>query len=178
MGLSSIIDHYVALSPNSTPRARGVRYFVPITLYEAYWGAMNSVKAGRRYKKHIVVRRMPYAQGLLQLYTYHFTIMRSVMEKIMEFFGHFDYRFILDGILYKGNRFEETAFSKGELIDLYSRIVNVFSHQGSFFSPREMNEDNKDSLKTLFYHIKNKYRFILPDLNDERSEKEIRLSGK
>lgn len=113
-----------------------------------------------------------------KLYTYHFTIMRSVMEKIMEFFGHFDYRFILDGILYKGNRFEETAFSKGELIDLYSRIVNVFSHQGSFFSPREMNEDNKDSLKTLFYHIKNKYRFILPDLNDERSEKEIRLSGK
>ena len=72
MGLSSIIDHYVSLSPNSTPRARGVRYFVPITLYEAYWGAMNSVKAGRRYKKHIVVRRMPYAQGLLQLYTYHF----------------------------------------------------------------------------------------------------------
>ena len=72
MGLSSIIDHYVALQPNSAPRARGVRYFVPITLYEAYWGAMNSVKAGRRYKKHIVVRRMPYAQGLLQLYTYHF----------------------------------------------------------------------------------------------------------
>ena len=72
MGLSSIIDHYVSLSPNSAPRARGVRYFVPITLYEAYWGAMNSVKAGRRYKKHIVVRRMPYAHGLLQLYTYHF----------------------------------------------------------------------------------------------------------
>ena len=72
MGLSSVIDHYVTLSPNSTPRARGVRYFVPITLYEAYWGAMNSLKAGRRYKKHIVVRRMPYAHGLLQLYTYHF----------------------------------------------------------------------------------------------------------
>ena len=72
MGLSGTIDHYVSLAPNSTPRARGVRYFVPITLYEAYWGAMNSVKAGRRYKKHIVVRRMPYAQGLLQLYTYHF----------------------------------------------------------------------------------------------------------
>ena len=72
MGLSRIIDHYVALPSNSTPRARGVRYFVPIACYEYYWGAMNSVKAGRRYKKHIVVRRMPYAQGLLQLYTYHF----------------------------------------------------------------------------------------------------------
>lgn len=127
------------------------------------------------------VAMMSEIQNAIQndrLYTYHFTIMRSVMEKIMEFFGHFDYRFILDGILYKGNRFEETAFSRGELIDLYSRIVNVFSHQGSFFSPREMNEDNKDSLITLFYHIKKKYHFILPDLNDERSEKEIYLSGK
>ena len=72
MGMSRIIDHYVALQPNSTPCARGVRYFVPIVCYKYYWGAMNSVKEGRRYKKHIVVRRMPYAQGLLQLYTYHF----------------------------------------------------------------------------------------------------------
>ena len=72
MGLSGTIDHYVSLAPNSTPRARGVRYFVPIACYKYYWGAMNTVKEGRRYKKHIVVRRMPYAQGLLQLYTYHF----------------------------------------------------------------------------------------------------------
>ena len=65
-----------------------------------------------------------------RLYTYHFTIMRSVMEKIAEFFGHRDYRYILDGITYKGNDFDEPSFSKGELVDLYSRIVNVFSHQG------------------------------------------------
>lgn len=111
-----------------------------------------------------------------KLYTYHFTIMRSVMEKIAEFFGHRDYRYILDDITYKGNHFEETAFSRGELVDLYSRIVNVFSHQGQFFSPTLMNEDNKDSLKTLFYHIKRKYRFILPDLDDPRSEREIHQS--
>lgn len=110
-----------------------------------------------------------------KLYTFHFTILRSVMEKIAEFFGHFDYRYILDGITYKGSRFDETAFSKGELTELYSRIVNVFSHQGSFFAPSPMNEDNKDSLKTMFYHIKNKYRFLLPDLTDSRSEKEIHL---
>lgn len=112
-----------------------------------------------------------------KLYTYHFTILRSVLEKIAEFFGHFDYRYILDGITYKGNAFEETSFSKGELTDLYSRIVNVFSHQGNFFSPTLMNEDNKDSLKTLFYHIKKKYNFLLPDLNDSRSEKEIHSSN-
>ena len=84
----------------------------------------------------------------------------------------------IDGILYKGNLFEEPVFSKGELVDLYGRIVNVFSHQGSFFAPVAMNDDNKDSLKTLFYHIRNKYHFILPDLTDERSEKEIYESKK
>lgn len=109
-----------------------------------------------------------------KLYTYHFNIMRSIMEKIREFFGHQDLSIILDGITYKGNLFTETAFSKGDLIDLYSRIVNVFSHEGQFFSPTLMNEDNKDSLITMFKHIKNKYRFQLPDLHDERSEKEIR----
>ena len=108
-----------------------------------------------------------------KLYTYHFTIMRSVMEKIAEFFGHFNYKYILDGITYKGVTFEESAFSKDEMTDLYSRIVNVFSHQGSFFAPREMTEDNKDSLRTLFFHIKRKYHFLLPELADERSEKEI-----
>ena len=113
-----------------------------------------------------------------RLYTYHFTIMRSIMEKIAEFFGHRDYRYILDGITYKGNDFDEPSFSKGELVDLYSRIVNVFSHQGQFFSPTLMNEDNKDSIKTLFYHIKKKYRFMLPDLTDARSEKEIHTSGR
>ena len=113
-----------------------------------------------------------------RLYTYHFTIMRSIMEKIAEFFGHRDYRFILDGITYKGNDFDEPSFSKGELVDLYSRIVNVFSHQGQFFSPTLMNEDNKDSIKTLFYHIKKKYHFMLPDLTDARSEREIYTSGR
>lgn len=113
-----------------------------------------------------------------RLYTYHFTIMRSIMEKIAEFFGHRDYRYILDGITYKGNDFDEPSFSKGELVDLYSRIVNVFSHQGQFFSPTLMNEDNKDSIKTLFYHIKKKYHFMLPDLTDARSEKEIHSSAR
>lgn len=108
-----------------------------------------------------------------RLYTYHFNILRSIMDKIAEFFGHYDYRFILDGITYKGNPFDEESFEKGELTELYSRMVNVFSHQGNFFSPSLMNEDNQESLRTLFFHIKKKYNFILPDLDDERTEKTI-----
>lgn len=113
-----------------------------------------------------------------KLYTYHFTILRSIMEKIKEFFGHFDFRFILDGITYKGQDFSETAFSQGELAEYYSRVMNVLTHQGSMFSPSPMNEDNKELAKTLFYHLKKKYHFILPELDDERSEKDIYLANK
>ncbi len=112
-----------------------------------------------------------------KLYTYHFNVLRSIMEKIKEFFGHWDFRFILDGIEYNNNRFtleEDSQLSKEELNDLYSRIVNVFSHQYSVFSSAEMNEDNKRLAKNIFYHIKRKYKFQLPDLDDERSQKEIR----
>lgn len=189
---------------NGTENYRRIKFVVSshhaLFFHVMYHGLMGDAQLGRYYlhcdkqSDEMVLKNMsdntPFYYNVAmmseiqvaikndKLYTYHFTIMRSVMEKIAEFFGHRDYRYILDGITYKGNRFEETAFSKGELTDLYSRIVNVFSHQGQFFSPTLMNEDNKDSLKTMFYHIKKKYNFILPDLNNSLSEKEIYYTKK
>ena len=108
-----------------------------------------------------------------QLRTYHFTIMRSVMEKIKEFFGHPNFARILHGITYMENKFDEPAFNRGELTDLYSRLVNVFSHQGSFYAPVPPESENKILLETMFNHIMRRYRFELPNLEDERSEREI-----
>jgi len=70
--MKGTIFKFVTLSPNSAPRARGVRYFRPIPMINAYWGAMNTVKEGYKYRKHIIVRHAPEHNGLLQLYTYHF----------------------------------------------------------------------------------------------------------
>lgn len=112
------------------------------------------------------------------LYTYHFNIIRSVMEKIAEFFGHFDFRFILHGIDYKKQKFNADLFDDAEMKDLYTRIVNVYSHQGSFFAPAPMVDDNKEMLIQLFYHIKKTYHFILPNLTDDRSELQIFIDKK
>lgn len=100
-----------------------------------------------------------------KLYTYHFTVLRSVMEKIKEFFGHNDFGYILEGITYKGD-----VLQQDELAEFYSRVVNVLTHQGSMFSPTLMNDDNKELATTLFNHLVKKYQFILPDLNDFHSE--------
>lgn len=100
-----------------------------------------------------------------KLYTYHFTVLRSVMEKIKEFFGHNDFGYILEGITYRGE-----VLGKDELAEFYSRVVNVLTHQGSMFSPTLMNDDNKELATTLFNHLVKKYNFILPDLGDFHSE--------
>lgn len=108
-----------------------------------------------------------------KLYTFHFTILRSVMEKIKEFFGHRDFSIILEGITYKGETYDKTAFSKDELIEFYSRVVNVLTHQGSMFTPALMNDDNKELATAIFNHLVEKYQFVLPDLNDFRSEQQL-----
>ncbi len=105
-----------------------------------------------------------------KLYTFHFTVLRSVMEKIKEFFGHRDFAIILEGIKYRGETYDKTAFSKEELTEFYSRVVNVLTHQGSMFTPALMNEDNKKLATAIFKHLVEKYRFVLPDLNDFHSE--------
>ena len=103
-----------------------------------------------------------------KLYTYHFTVLRSVMEKIKEFFGHNDFGNILEGITYRGE-----VLDKDELAEFYSRVVNVLTHQGSMFTPTVMNDDNKQLATAIFNHLVAKYQFVLPDLNDFRSESRI-----
>ena len=70
--LKGIVSYYVPSSEISASHRRGVRYFVPVELAKALWGAMNTVEEGRRYRKHIIVRHCPQHRGLLQLYTYRF----------------------------------------------------------------------------------------------------------
>lgn len=109
-----------------------------------------------------------------KLYTFHFTVLRSVMEKIKEFFGHRDFSIILEGITYKGETYDQTAFSQDELIEFYSRVVNVLTHQGSMFTPSLMNDDNKELATAIFNHLVSKYQFELPNLSSTWSEKRIR----
>lgn len=109
-----------------------------------------------------------------KLYTFHFTVLRSVMEKIKEFFGHRDFSIILEGITYKGETYDQTAFSQEELIEFYSRVVNVLTHQGSMFTPSLMNDDNKELATAIFNHLVSKYQFELPNLSSSWSEMRIR----
>ena len=70
--LTSTVFKEVSSPAVSKVHARGVRYLYPIDGINYYCGMMNSHKQGRKYRKHIIVRRVPRFGGLHQLYTYHF----------------------------------------------------------------------------------------------------------
>lgn len=71
--MNGLADRFVPSPAVSTPPARGVRYFELAVRIQLFVGKVNTVKEGRRYKKHIVVRRTPaFGSRLFQLYTYHF----------------------------------------------------------------------------------------------------------
>ena len=70
--LTSTLFQEVPSPAVSKVHARGVRYLYPIDGIDYYCGMMNSHKTGQKYRKHIIVRRVPRFGGLHQLYTYHF----------------------------------------------------------------------------------------------------------
>ena len=85
-----------------------------------------------------------------KIYTYHFNMMRNILEKTSSFLGYNDFSDCLTGI-------EDEV--------LYARALNLLSHGNhSIYEPREMNEDNKDLFKQIFRNFLTKYHFQLPQL--------------
>ena len=84
------------------------------------------------------------------IYTYHFNMLRSILEKTSSFLGYNDFSDCLTGIDDKV---------------LYARALNLLSHGNhSIYEPREMNQDNKDLFKEIFQNFLDKYHFSLPKL--------------
>jgi hypothetical protein len=89
------------------------------------------------------------------LYTYHFNMLRGILEKTAIFFGHRDFSACIYGV-------EDEA--------LYARALNLLSHgRYAIYEPTEMVEDNKDLFRQILAAFLGKYRFDLPELLNESS---------
>jgi hypothetical protein len=93
------------------------------------------------------------------LYTYHFNILRSVLEKTASFHG---FKFFSDCI---------TPLDDDEDKVLYTRMVNILSHGNySLYEPKEMLPENKQYFKKIFNDFITNYQFnpeIIPALTVE-----------
>lgn len=82
--------------------------------------------------------------------TFHFNILRSILEKTSSFFGFKEFGKCIHGI-------------DDEV--LFKRALNLLSHgKYSVYEPVDMNEDNKDLFKRIYTAFLEKYQFELPVL--------------
>jgi wobble nucleotide-excising tRNase len=85
-----------------------------------------------------------------KLYTHHFNMLRSILEKTATFFGYDDFSACIHGI-------------DDEV--LYARALNLLSHgKYSAYEPREMVDDTKALFKKILVAFLQRYRFYLPEL--------------
>lgn len=93
------------------------------------------------------------------LYTYHFNMLRSILEKTATFFGHDDFSACIHGV-------------DDEV--LYARALNLLSHgQYAIYEPREMVEDTKVLFRQILGAFLNRYQFALPVLLAESEAHEV-----
>lgn len=87
-----------------------------------------------------------------KIYTYHFNILRGVLEKTAVFFGFKD--------------FSDCLGDENTDKDLHARALNLLSHgKYSIYQPVEMNEDNKKLFKEILKVFLDNYQFELPQLH-------------
>lgn len=89
-----------------------------------------------------------------QIYTYHFNMLRSIMEKTALFFGSKDFSSCIHGL-------------DDEV--LYARALNLLSHgKYSVYEPREMVADTKDLFKKIYSAFIDRYGFELPEITGQQ----------
>jgi hypothetical protein len=85
-----------------------------------------------------------------RLYTYHFNMLRSILEKTAIFFGNDDFSACIRGL---------------EDEDLFARALNLLSHGAyEIYQPVEMVEDNKRLFSQILDNFLGRYEFALPDV--------------
>ncbi len=111
---------------------------------------------------HVAMLKELYEVSLSgKLYTYHFTILRSILEKTATFHGFSHFSEIL-----KRDPEDEDGV-------LHYRYIQLLSHGNySLFEPVEMIEENKEIFRKILKNFMNDYRFnpeIFPEIEQQES---------
>lgn len=101
-----------------------------------------------------VIQELKNAIDADRLYTYHFSMLRTILEKAANFHG---FKGFADCLVVNDDDENKT---------LFNRMVSVMNHSGySYFEPKEMLEENKNYFKQIFDNFLTNYKF-----NDELFE--------
>lgn len=99
------------------------------------------------------------AAGSGTLYTYHFNMLRSILEKTATFFGRDDFSACIHGL---------------DDADLFARALNLLSHgKYDIYQPSEMVDDNKRLFRQILDAFLHRYEFTLPEVFGQRVSKQL-----
>jgi hypothetical protein len=91
------------------------------------------------------------------LYTYHFNMLRSILEKTATFFGRDDFSACIHGL---------------NDADLFSRALNLLSHgKYDIYQPSEMVDDNKRLFRQILNAFLGRYEFVLPEIFEQPAKR-------
>ena len=94
-----------------------------------------------------LLKELKKASDSGELYTYHFNILRNILERTASFHGY-------------GNFSDCLRRDDDENSPVYTRIVNLLSHGNySIFDPKEMVEENKEYFRTILSNFLEDYKF-------------------
>lgn len=103
-----------------------------------------------------MVSQLKQARDSGEIYTYHFNILRNILEKTSTFFGFSNFSRCIQGI-------EDEV--------LFTRAVNLLSHGNySLYEPREMVPDTKDLFKRILDGYLSRYEYQLPEIFSDHPE--------
>ena len=100
------------------------------------------------YFQHVsLMEELHQAVQTRQLYSYHFNILRTIMEKTASFHGH--------------GHFSVCVKASGDAdAKLHQRMLDILSHgKYSLYDPKEMTEDNKDNFQRIFEDFRAAHHF-------------------
>lgn len=93
-----------------------------------------------------LLKELKNAADVGELYSYHFNILRNILEKTASFHGYKDFSACL-------RKEDEDSI-------IYRRIINLLSHGNySIFDPKEMVEENKEYFRTILSNFLEDYKF-------------------
>jgi wobble nucleotide-excising tRNase len=131
---------------NEMKKEKSKRYFLHKNRVDGY--TLRATDDTPYYQHVALLSELTEAIKLEKIETYHFNILRSILEKTSSFFGYNDFGKCIHGI-------EDDV--------LFERALNLLSHGGhSVYAPTYMGDDTKDLFKSILEGFLNRYSFELP----------------
>jgi hypothetical protein len=127
-------------------------YFLSLAKADGRY-ALRHINATPFFHHVAVLTELHQAEQSGELYTYHFNMLRSVLEKTASFHGFSNFSACLPK--------EDADDPDGAL---HARLINILSHGNySLYEPRQMLEENKQHFRNILRSFLNRYLFN-PDL--------------